>query len=232
MGFDITSARPTGAAPAAPAVNPVRKAVEGRAAASFAAAGNATANAAQTNAGLPYEPKRAKAVADKAVSDAIVADAAAAEASRQRALNAPDLDAVRDTLAATIEGAMRAKHLSRSRFAATGFGSDFVTGAGAPVHAVKGALSPAKANIALQKLAEMAKAGIKLTPISNVDIELMMSSLAGMDTAQDDESFQLAMDTIIEHFGNAMQKMDRRPTPAGARAALEARRRAAAQKAK
>lgn len=152
------------------------------------------------------------------------AEAKAAEAELLR--NMPDKDAIRDSLSQTIEGALRAKQLSRSRFAATGFGSDIMTSAGSPKYAVEAALAPAKANIAIAKLDELAKKGIKLTPISNADIELMKNALVGLDTAQDDESFQRSMDTIVKHFGNALSKIDREPTAEGARAALEARRRA------
>lgn len=162
----------------------------------------------------------------KAEAEAREAEIRAETADAERRRNLPDKAAIRDSLAQTIEGALRAKQLSRSRFAATGFGSDIMTSAGSPKYAVEAALAPAKANIAIAKLDELAKKGIKLTPISNTDIELMKNALVGLDTAQDDESFQNSMDTIVKYFGNALSKLDREPTAEGARAALEARRRA------
>jgi hypothetical protein len=192
-----------------------------------ASASASEASAAKTRAETPFIAPKARAEVRKTEAEAREADIKARAAEAERLRNMPDKDAIRESIAQTIEGAIRAKQLSRSRFAATGFGSDIMTGAGSPKYAVEAALAPAKANIAIAKLDELAKKGIKLTPISNTDIELMKNALVGLDTAQDDESFQKAMDTIVTYFGKALSKLDREPTAEGARAALEARRRAA-----
>jgi hypothetical protein len=114
--------------------------------------------------------------------------------------------------------------LSRSRFAATGFGSDILKSAGSPVIAVREALKPVTANTALNQIVELKKAGVALTPISDSDIRLLSSTIAGLDPEQPDESFQNAVDVTIDHYTGLLDKLDRVPTPEGARAALAARK--------
>ena len=124
----------------------------------------------------------------------------------------------------SIEGLRQAKHLSRSRFAATGFGSDMLKSAGSPVTAVREALKPVTANIALSQIVELKKAGVNLGILSDSDMRLLAGTVAGLDPEQPDENFQQATDVVISNFTDMLDKLDRVPTPEGARAALAARR--------
>jgi hypothetical protein len=188
----------------------------------------------KTQAEVPFAGPTAEAELRLKQSQSAEAEQKAAEAkiktakAKQEAEQSVyDPEEVRADLVRAIQGAARAKELSRTTAFATGFGSDIFRMGGAPVRAVEQALEPVKQNIAVQKLAQMSAQGVKLTPISNTDLELMKNAIAGLDTAQDDKSFQKAMDDVIEHFTRALNKLDRKPTPEGARAVLEARKRKA-----
>lgn len=174
-------------------------------------------------------------VAPRAIADLTQAEANAkkaqlelAEAERVANQNKPDTGALRENIVRSIEGVRKAKRLSQTTFAATGAGSDILKGAGWPVNAVKQALAPVTANTALNQIIELKKSGVALTPISDTDIKLLAGSVAGIDTSQPDENFQQAMDDLDDHFTELLKKIDRIPTPEGAKAALEARRAARA----
>jgi hypothetical protein len=96
--------------------------------------------------------------------------------------------------------------------------------AGSPVTAVREALKPVTANTALSQIVELKKAGVALTPISDTDIRLLSSTIAGLDPEQPDETFQKATDVTIAHYTDLLDKLDRVPTAEGARAALAARK--------
>jgi hypothetical protein len=172
----------------------------------------------------PTVAARAKADLRKAEADARAAEIAAEIAQRTAQQNKPDTSTLRASLVRSIEGLRQAKRLSKSSFAATGFGSDIYKSAGSPVIAVREALKPVTANTALNQIVELKKAGVALTPISDSDIRLLSSTIAGLDPEQPDESFQNAVDVTIEHYTGLLSKLDSIPTPEGARAALAARR--------
>jgi deferrochelatase/peroxidase EfeB len=172
----------------------------------------------------PTVAPRAKADLTKAQADAAKAELELEVARRAAQQNKPDTSTLRASLVRSIEGLRQAKRLSRSRFAATGFGSDILKSAGSPVIAVREALKPVTANTALNQIVELKKAGVALTPISDSDIRLLSSTIAGLDPEQPDESFQNAVDVTIDHYTGLLDKLDRVPTPEGARAALAARK--------
>ena len=172
----------------------------------------------------PTVAPRAKADLTKAQADAARAELELEVARRTAQQNKPDTSGLRASIVRSIEGLQQAKHLSRSRFAATGFGSDMLKSAGSPVTAVREALKPVTANTALSQIVELKKAGVALTPISDTDIRLLSSTIAGLDPEQPDETFQNATDVTIAHYTDLLDKLDRVPTAEGARAALAARR--------
>ena len=118
--------------------------------------------------------------------------------------------------------------MSQTHFAATGFGSDIFTGPGWPVNDVREALKPAIANIALNKIVELKKAGVCLEPLNDTAMRLLAGTVAGIDPLQPDEDFQRAMDTVDDYFTKLLDKLDSIPTPEGARAELARRKEARA----
>jgi len=69
-------------------------------------------------------------------------------------------------------------------------------------------IKPIKASNAFAALADLGTQGIKLTPISNAEIELAAASIANLDPNQSQEEFLAAIDTAREKYTAAMKALD------------------------
>lgn len=168
----------------------------------------AQAQTAEANA--PNAQALAEAARRKAVAEAATAETAQAAAARTAEQNKLDPESLKDDIRNVIRSAMTARQLSRTKLGATGWDATLLNHPGVGMTArrdVEAALAPVAASTAIQRLKEMKNQGVVLTPISNVDLEVMKNSIASLDPTQSDASFQKSMDKIIQHFGNAYTKL-------------------------
>lgn len=168
---------------------------------------------ARTQALTPADIKKANAEAATAELNLEEARGKAAERERTRGLVEQAKEATRRKLLNVIANAAEAKRISQGGLFASGFGAA-TTGqiGGTPASELQSKISTIQANTAFKEIQELEKAGIKLTPISNVDIELLGRTIADVDpTKGTPRGFQNRMDTVIADFGRAYLELGGNP---------------------
>lgn len=170
-------------------------------------------SAARTAALTPADVKKANIDAQIAELTLDEARAKAAERERTRGLVDQAKEATRRKLLNVIANAAEAKRISQGGLFASGFGAG-TTGqiGGTPASEIASKVSTIRANSAFKEIQELEKAGIRLTPISNVDIELLGQTIADVDpTKGTPRGFQNRMDTVISDFGRAYLELGGNP---------------------
>lgn len=170
-------------------------------------------SAARTAALTPADVKKANIDAQIAELTLDEARAKAAERERTRGLVDQAKEATRRKLLNVIANAAEAKRISQGGLFASGFGAG-TTGqiGGTPASELASKVNTIRANSAFKEIQELEKAGIKLTPISNVDIELLGQTIADVDpTKGTPRGFQNRMDTVISDFGRAYLELGGNP---------------------
>lgn len=171
------------------------------------------AGTARTVALTPADIKKANAEAATAELNLEEARFKAAERERTRGLVEQAKEATRRKLLNVIANAAEAKRISQGGLFASGFGAG-TTGqiGGTPASELQSKISTIQANTAFKEIQELEKAGIKLTPISNIDITLLGQTVADVDpTKGTPRGFQNRMDTVIADFGRAYLELGGNP---------------------
>ena len=175
------------------------------------------ASTTRTTGLTPAEIKKANLDAEIAALNLEEAREKALERERTRGLVDKAKEATRRKLLNVIANAAEAKRISQGGLFASGFGAA-TTGqiGGTPASELASKIGTIQANTAFKEIQELEKAGIKLTPISNVDIELLGRTIADVDpTKGTPRGFQNRMDTIISDFGRAYLELGGNPADIG-----------------
>jgi hypothetical protein len=124
---------------------------------------------------------------------------------------APDIGAVRATIANVIDKALEAREKSRNGWFATGFGADIANKVGGTTAAdVKSLIDTISANTAfetLQKMRESSPTGGALGAISERELDLLRSTIASPEQSQSDDQFQKSMWDIAQSYGRVLAKI-------------------------
>lgn len=184
---------------------------------SGASAAQSSASAKRTEALTPYEVEKAETENRLAKLNLEKAEAEKAERLRQASLIKEAEQDVLDELTRSIAAAAAAKKKSRSEFFATGFGSPIAatigaTFGGTEAKNVAGLVETVGNLQAVNRLAELKKAGIALTPVSNTDIDLLKNSVANLSQAQTDAEFQRSMDVVMRNRLRIFKKLNGSPS--------------------
>lgn len=181
-----------------------------------ASAASSEATAARTRATTAAEARKAEA--DALAAQLAAEEAAANKEARLRAeaeAKAAQKEIVGD-FARTIAAAAAAKKLSKEGWFATGFGAEYAKDIGGTSAAdISGLLDTIGSRAAIDRLAELKKAGVVLTPISNVDIDLMRNAIASLNQAQSDAEFQRSMDVVMRNYMRVFKKLGGDPALIG-----------------
>lgn len=174
---------------------------------------NKRATTARTAGLTPADIKKANLDAEIAALTLEEAREKKLERERTRGLVDKAKEATRRKMLNVIANAAEAKRISQGGMFASGFGAA-TTGliGGTPAGELLSKVSTIKANAAFKEIQELEKAGIKLTPISNVDIDLLGQTLVDVDPTKGmPRGFQNRMDTVIADFGRAYLELGGNP---------------------
>lgn len=133
------------------------------------------------------------------------------QAQAKREIGAPrDMDDVREELENVIRKAGTARRLSNEWFA-TGAGAETAGNfSGTNARDVQVLLDTIGGNIAFDRLTRMraeSPTGGALGNVTERELQLLQSTIAGLDKTQSDEQFRTAMDDVIRAYGRVLGKL-------------------------
>ena len=172
----------------------------------------------RTAALTPAEVKKAELDAELAEYKVREARTAEEEKGRAEQVAKDAQSTVTRKFANVIAAAAEARRKSQEGWFATGFGSPTarMVSESTPAGAVAALVDTIQANTAFAEIKALADAGVKLTPISNVDVQMLGASVANLDPAKGSpEDFQRRMDVIINTFGGEYKRLGGDPAAIG-----------------
>lgn len=185
--------------------------------ATAASTASTEASAARTRGLTPAEIRKAEADARKAELDLETAEQAKVdrEAKAQEAA-VLQREAAAD-IARTIAAAAAAKRLSQTGILATGFGSQTARdiSEATPAGEVAGLIDTVGASTAfdrLQRMRELSPTGGALGNVTEMELQLLKSSLANIDPTKSDAAFQRSMDVVMNNYLRTFQKLGGDPS--------------------
>lgn len=120
-------------------------------------------------------------------------------------------------IARTIAAAAAAKQLSQTGLFATGFGSSTARdiSEATPAGEVAGLIDTVGASTAfdrLQRMRELSPTGGALGNVTEMELQLLKSSLANIDPTKSDAAFQRSMDVVMNNYLRAFKKLGGDPS--------------------
>lgn len=178
------------------------------------------ASAARTRALTPAEVRKAELDAKLAEYKLREAEDEAKSREDKGAQTQEELRLAAKELANVIAAAAAAKKLSREGLFATGFGSETAreVSDATPAGTVAGYVETIGASTAfdaLQKMREESPTGGALGNVTEMELQLLKSSIANIDPTKSDEDFQRSMNVVMDKYLDVYRKLGGDPALIG-----------------
>ena len=146
----------------------------------------------------------------KAAAEAVKSELEAQQLREKRAAQQRDASGAIGEIINVIDSAAQAHRMSRKRWT-TGYDGRAAAVVGAtPRKDIEGLLATIGSNTAfsrLQKMREQSPTGGALGNVSNVELDLLRSTIASLDPNQSDKQFQDNMQKIVRTYGGMLKKL-------------------------